>query len=144
MTPSRTHGLLLILAATLTFGGCQSARNFTTYFNLFYNMERIMDEAEEELLFIREQKAPEPTYHIAFDDALLKGTRTYNHLERRSMTIEEMRTNKVKLDSIVIKGSKLLARAPNSDYIDDGVYYIAKSYFYQREWYPSQKKAEEL
>lgn len=144
MTPSRTHGLLVLLAATLTFGGCQSVRNFTTYYNLFYNMERIMDEAEEELLYIREQKAPEPTYHIAFDDALLKGSLTYNHLERRSMTIEEMRANKVKLDSIVIKGSKLLARAPNSDYVDDGVFYISKSYFYQREWYPSQKKAEEL
>ena len=55
-----------------------------------------------------------------------------------------MNANKVKLDSIVIKGSKLLARAATSDYVDDAVYYISKSYFYQREWYQSQKKAEEL
>lgn len=145
MTLTRSFGSILLFSiAALSLGGCQTTRNFTTYFNLFYNMERIMDEAEQELLYIREQKAPVPTYHIAFDDQLLKGDPVYNHLERRSMTVEEMRANKVKLDSIVIKGSKLLARASTSDYVDDAVYYISKSYFYQREWYQSQKKAEEL
>jgi tetratricopeptide (TPR) repeat protein len=146
MTLTRSLGSTLLLAiAALLLGGCQTTRNFTTYFNLFYNMERIMDEAEEELLYIREQKAPEPTYHIAHDDQLLKdGVPFYNHLVRRSMSTEEMRANKVKLDSIVIKGSKLLGRAATSDYVDDAVYYISKSYFYQREWYQSQKKAEEL
>jgi len=146
MTLTRSLGsALLIGCAALVLGGCQTTRNFTTYFNLFYNMERIMDEAEQELLYIREQKAPEPTYHIAFDDQLLKpGVPTYNHLDRRSMTNDEMKANKIKLDSIVIKGSKLLARAATSDYVDDAVYYISKSYFYQREWYQSQKKAEEL
>lgn len=145
MTFYRSLGTLLLLAAGgLLLGGCQTTRNFTTYFNLFYNMERIMDEAEQELLYIREQKSPEPTYHVAFDDELLKATRSYAHLDRRSMSVEEMRANKVKLDSIVIKGSKLLARAATSDYVDDAVYYISKSYFYQNEWYQSQKKAEEL
>jgi TolA-binding protein len=145
MTLSRALGAILAVAAVATIGGCQATRNFTTYYNLFYNMERIMDEAEEELLYIREQKSPDPTYYVPGDEKLLAATTpTYNHLERRSMTAEEMRANKVKLDSILIKGSKLLARAPKSDYIDDAVYYISKAYFYEREWYQSQKKAEEL
>ena len=144
MTLSRALASVLLIAGVTSIGGCQSLRNFTTYYNLFYNMERIMDEAEEELLYIREQKSPEPTFHIAHDDALLKGSLSYNHLKRLSMTMDEMRANKIKLDSIVIKGSKLLARAPNSDFIDDAVFYISKSYFYQNEWFQSQKKANEL
>ena len=134
----------LLLFVALFFSACQPARNFTTYFNLFYNMERIMDEVEEELLYIREQKSPEPTIHIPYDDALLRGSRMYNHLERRSMNVEETRANKVKLDSILLKGSKLLARSARSDYVDDAVYFIGKTFFYEREWYQAQQKSEEL
>lgn len=136
--------LLLVLIAAVGFTACQPTRNFTTYFNLFYNMERIMDEVEEELLYIREQKTPEPVFVVPFDDLDRRGEKFYNHLERRTMTNEEMRANKIKLDSILIKGSKLMARNNKSDYLDDAIYYIAKTYFYEREWYQSQKKCEEL
>jgi tetratricopeptide (TPR) repeat protein len=134
----------LPLAAGVLFSACQPFRNSTTYFNLFYNMERIMGEAEEELLYIREQKTPAPTFHIPYDEQTIKGAKVYNHLDRRSMTPEETKANKIKLDSILIKGSKLLARHGSSDYIDDGVFYIGKAYFYLREWYQSQQKCEEL
>ncbi|MBS1911458.1 MAG: tetratricopeptide repeat protein [Bacteroidetes bacterium] len=140
---SRYIAILALLGA-LGFGACQTTRNFTTYFNLFYNMERIMDEVEEELLYIREQKTPEPVYYVPFDDLERRDVKFYNHLERRSMNNEEMRANKVKLDSILIKGSKLMARDAKSDYLPDAVYYIGKTYFYEREWYQSQKKCEEF
>jgi TolA-binding protein len=132
----------LLLSLFLT--ACQPMRNFTTYYNRFYNMERIMDEAEDELLYIREQKTPEPTYYIPYDDLGLKGARVYNHLERRSMSVEEMKANKIKLDSILIKGSMLLVRNTKSDYVPDAVFYMGKAFFYEREWYQSQKKCEEL
>jgi TolA-binding protein len=130
--------------AGMVVSACQPFRNSTTYFNLFYNMERIMGEAEEELLYIREQKTPAPTFYIPYDEQTLKGSKVYNHLDRRSMSPEETKANKIKLDSILIKGSKLLARHGSSDYIDDGVFYIGKAYFYLREWYQSQQKCEEL
>jgi len=32
--------------------GCQTFDNFTTYFNTYYNMERLMDKAEDEFDFM--------------------------------------------------------------------------------------------
>lgn len=136
--------LFLLLGGGLIFVACTPLRNFTTYFNLFYNMERIMGEVEEELLYIREQKTPEPTFYIPYDDLDSRGTGYFDHLERRSMTNDEMRANKVKLDSILLKGSSLLAFKNKSDYVDDAIFYIGKTYFYEREWYQSQRKCEEL
>lgn len=136
--------LVPVIAGGVVFSACQPTRNFTTYFNLFYNMERIMDEVEEELLYIREMKTPEPVFHVPYDDLDRKGSAFYPHLERRSMNSEEMRANKIKLDSILIKGSKLMARNSKSDYLEDGIFYIGKAYFYLREWYQSQQKCQEL
>lgn len=144
MNVKRSTSILLVTVAALGLSACQAARNFTTYYNLFYNMERIMGEVEEELLYIREQKTPEPVYYIPFDDLERRDAKFYAHLERRSMNNEEMRANKVKLDSILMKGSKLMARNAKSDYLSDAVYYIGKTYFYEREWFQSQKKCEEL
>lgn len=135
-------GLAVGLGGVLA--ACQPFRNFTTYYNLFYNMERIMGEVEDELLYIREQKTPEPSYVIPYDDQSLTGLRVFNHLDRRTMNPEETRANKIKLDSILLKGSKLLVRSAKSDYVPDAIYYIGKTYFYERDWYLSQKKCEEL
>ncbi len=103
-----------------------------------------MGEVEEELLYIREQKVAEPVFVVPYDELDHKGSTYYAHLERRSMNNDEMRANKIKLDSILIKGSKLMARNAKSDYLDDAIFYIGKTYFYEREWYQSQQKCEEL
>jgi len=141
-----------LLLAGILFGGCQATRNFTTYYNLFYNIERIMSEVEEELLYAREQKSGDPVFVVPYDE-VRAGADFYDHLERRTMTAQELDTGrnkdgvplKTKLDSIILyKGSKLLARDAKSDYVDDALYYIGKSYFYKREWYLSQKKCQEV
>ena len=50
----------------------------------------------------------------------------------------------MKLDSIIIKGSKILANHPNSDYIEGTLYLMAKSFFYQNEWLSSETKCLEM
>ena len=85
-------GFLTTLAGLL-LAACQPARNFTTYYNLFYNMERIMDEVEDEVLYIREQKTPEPVFYIPYDELDGKGAKYYPHLDRRAMTNDEMRAD---------------------------------------------------
>jgi tetratricopeptide (TPR) repeat protein len=50
----------------------------------------------------------------------------------------------VKLDSILIKGSKILAKSAKSDYVIPSLFLMAKTYFYQEEWMPSQIKCSEL
>lgn len=139
-----TRFSLLALAAGLCVSACQPYRNFTTYFNLFYNIERLSDEVENEMAWMRDQKTPDPVYLVPYDESTMRGAKVYNHLDRRSTSEEEMRANKIKLDSILIKGSKLLARDAKSDYVDGAVFYIGKAYFYLHEWFQSQKKCEEL
>ncbi len=50
----------------------------------------------------------------------------------------------VKLDSIIIKGSKILAKHPKSEFVQGSIYLIAKTYFYREEWLPCQIKCGEL
>ncbi len=138
------RNVLFVLTAGGVLAACQPFRNFTTYYNLFYNMERIMGEVEDELLYMREQKTPEPSYYIPYDDQSLAGVRIFHHLDRRSMTPDETKANKIKLDSILLKGSKLLERSAKSDYVPDAVFYIAKTYFYEREWFLSQQRGMDL
>lgn len=103
-----------------------------------------MEEVEDDLLYMREQKTPEPVFVIPHDDLGRKGAPFYDHLERRTMTADEARAGKQKLDSIILKGSKLLAFRNRTDYVDDALYYMGKAYFYEREWFLSQKKCEEM
>lgn len=49
-----------------------------------------------------------------------------------------------KLDSIILKGSKILAKHPNSDYIDGTLYLMAKAYFYKGNWNDAKIKCLEF
>ena len=90
-----------------------------------------------------QQDAPQPRYVIPYDD--VGGEEFYSeHLNRRTLDPDEVRANKIKLDSILLKGSMLLSYQDESDYVDDAIFYIAKAYFYEREWFQSQQKAIEL
>lgn len=136
--------LLVLMAASALLTSCQQYRNFTTYYNRFWNMERIMAEVEDEVEYFRsKQDPPKPQYHVPYDEP--SGDNFYSeHLQRRTLEPEEVKANKIKLDSILLKGSLLLTRQSESDYVDDAVFYICKAYFYMREWYQSQQKAIEL
>ncbi len=102
-----------------------------------------MDEVEDEVEYLRDQDSAHPRYYVPFDD-LTENEGGSDHLDRRSFSPDERRHNKIKLDSILLKGSILLTRSPKSDYVDDAVFFISKAYFYEREWYQAQQKAEEL
>lgn len=51
---------------------------------------------------------------------------------------------RIKIDSIIIKGSKILSRHPKSAYIDGSLFNMAKAYFYRSEWLPCEIKCKEL
>lgn len=136
--------LLGLLAAGMFFSSCQAYRNFTTYYNRFWNMERIMAEVEDEVDYYRDQQGPpQPRYYVPYDE--LRDENFFSeHLNRRTLEPQEVKDNKIKLDSIILKGSLLLSRQAESDYVDDAVFYISKAYFYMREWYQSQEQALSL
>ena len=51
---------------------------------------------------------------------------------------------RVKLDSVLIKGSKILSKKSESDYIEGTLYLMAQAYFYRSEWLPCEVKCGEL
>lgn len=135
---------ILLLLFIPFLSSCQKWNNFSTYYNLFWNIERIDKEIEDETDYIREDNNPQPTFYIPDDDNQLRGTNYYSHLEKRALNEKEKQANKIKLDSILIKGSKLMSRNATSDYVDGSIFYVGKSYFYLSDYYQSQKKFQEL
>ena len=64
----------------------------------------------------------------------------------KDIMIEQTRLQpvKVKLESVIIKGSKILKQHPKSDYVEGTLLLMAKSYFYQSEWVSAEIKCVEL
>lgn len=64
----------------------------------------------------------------------------------KDIMIEQSRLQpvKVKLDSVIIKGSKILKQHPKSDYVEGTLLLMAKSFFYQSEWVSAEIKCSEL
>lgn len=47
-------------------------------------------------------------------------------------------------DSVLLKGSKILANHPKSEYIEGTLFSMAETYFFRQDWIPSQQKCIEL
>ena len=147
MTSALIHRIFTPLAGALLLGtlvsACQQVRNFTTYYNRYWNMERILAEVEDDVDYYRDQEeASQPRYVVPFDEV---GGEFYSvYLEKRTLTPDEVRKHKIKLDSILLKGSILLTHQGESDYVDDAIYLMATSYFYQREWFQSASQAVQV
>lgn len=142
---------IVILCSLIGFGlsGCAWFDNQTTYFNTYYNMKRIMTEVKDEFEFQDENKRIKPRVLVPAMDSLgLTGeppkNTTYNFL--RSFTIERQKLQPMatKVDSILIKGSKVVANHPKSKYIEGSLFLMAEAYFMRSEWVPSQQKCIEL
>lgn len=133
-------GSLVLLAA------CHTYENFTTYFNTYYNMNRLMEKSEAEFEFMAFDErpikvfVPEPDIPKEKDPSL--GPPPF--MKEFIITQRQRQPVAVKLDSIIIKGSKILARHNKSDYVEPALFLMAKSYFYREEWRPSQIKCSEL
>ncbi len=93
--------------------------NFTTYFNIYYNASRLFAEAENEILL--QQKEIFTTRVIA------PGGNVTN-----------------KLIQVIEKCSKILQYHSESSLIDDALFLIGKSYYYQREFPSAIRKFNEL
>ncbi len=126
---------------------CSNYTNFTTYFNTYYNMERLTAEAEEEFEFQDEKRrvqprvfVPQPEIYIAEEN--LMGPPPF--LLEFIVSKQQRQPVQVKLDSIIIKGSKILARKGKSDYVEGSLWLMSKSFFYQEDWLNSQLKCSEL
>ena len=150
MNRNRTITPLALLLIVLLTSGCEWYDNQTTYFNTYYNMERIMGDVKDEFEFIDEGRRRKPRVlvpgldSITPDQGVDGGTRSYKFL--RTFMIDRAKLQPVakQVDSILMKGSKILSRSPKSDYVEGSLFLMAESYFFRQEWIPSQQKCVEL
>ncbi len=141
--------IILSLLLAMALSGCKTKGydNFTTYFNIYYNADRLMRESEEEFDFQQEKKRIDPRVLVPQTKiAALDNADQFAPPQLTSMVVSKATRQavEVKLDSILIKGSKILAKHPKSNYVEPTLYLMAKTYFYKEEWLPSQIKCSEL
>lgn len=144
----RPYISLAIVGLLVAGCGVFAPRNFVTYFNTYYNANRLILDAEDEFEFQDEKLKRSPRLLAVERSTLVEETQ---YLKARPAFLEEyiikpqqLRPVKTKVDSVLIKGSKILANAPDSDYVSGSLLLMAKAYFYRSEWLSSQIKCQEL
>ncbi len=139
--------VMSVLFLALLLASCRQYENFTAYFNTYYNAEKLMKEAEEEFEYQDEKKRVQPRTIVPDPKIQIELPRASGmppFMQEFIVSRVKRQPVGVKLDSIIIKGSKLLAHRPKSNYVQDVLYLMAKTYFYKEEWLPSQIKCSEL
>ena len=142
--------LLLFSVLLLVSSSCKqlnSFKDFTTYFNTYYNANRLMNEAEDEFAFFDEKlrvnpRVIVPTPEIYTPNFVPLGPPAF--MESFIVKQHKRQPVAVKLDSIIIKGSKILGTAPKSEYVENTLFLMAKTYYYREEWLNAQVKCGEL
>lgn len=135
--------------ALLVVAGCRTWDNTTTYFNTYYNMQRLNTEITDEFRYQDEfAKPPKPRVVVPLEpDLVLERPATGAlpaYLDQMVIKTNKLQPVRVKVDSIIIKGSKILALHGQSDFVDGTLYLMAQAYFYRSEWLPSAIKCQEL
>lgn len=141
--------MLIVLATTLFIGGCAWFDNQTTYFNTYYNIRRITIEIEDEIAFKDELKRAKPRLFVPAIEGVEQGSstaagNTFQFLKAFVVERATLQPVATKVDSILLKGSKILANHPKSDYVEGTLFHMAKAYFFRSEFLPSQQKCLEL
>lgn len=144
--------ILLALAAIILLGGCALKKNkqfddFTTYFNTYYNANRLLRESESEFSYQDEKKRTNPRVYVPIPSYWQKpDMRKAPVIYMSEFVIDgrKLQPVKTKLDSVIIKGSKILAKHPKSKYVQPTLFMMAQAYFYQSDWINCQVKCSEL
>lgn len=111
--------LIVIFISIFFLPGCRVWNNFTTYFNLYYNITDLFSQAEK---IISEQKKD----LFAINDPYIPP-----------------QANPL-LNKVVEKCSRLLQFHTNSSYVDDALLIIGKSFYYQQNYVKAYRKFQEL
>jgi TolA-binding protein len=115
--------LLIPFLFSAVFAGCVVGDFIGVYFNTYYNVQRLYSEAEDEVWLLPETK---------YSGRNLLATFTLPA------------PTKTKFTSVIEKCSKLLQYHPDSRYVDDALFIIAKSYYFQGDYQKTERKCHEL
>ncbi|HVO73659.1 MAG TPA: tetratricopeptide repeat protein, partial [Ignavibacteriaceae bacterium] len=111
--------LLFVLLFFSILPGCSLWRNFTTYFNLYYNTKDIFDQAEETIY-----QGKKPLFST--DELIIPGSVNQN------------------LTKVIEKCSVILQFHSESSYVDDALLMLGKCFYYQNNYQKALRKFQEL
>lgn len=111
--------LFLFLFAGIAFNGCSVWRNFTTYFNLYYDAKDIFEDVEKT---IKTQKK----------DIFA------NEEETASGNVNQQ------LTKVIDKCSTILQFHSNSAYVDDALLMLGKSFYYEKNYLKALRQFQTL
>ncbi|AFN73673.1 TPR repeat-containing protein [Melioribacter roseus P3M-2] len=111
--------IFIFITLAFLFYSCSLWKNFTTYFNTYYNAKTIFERAEEDLL--KEQTDP-----FAF------------RTEKARPQLDKEFTR------VIEKCSRILQFDTESSYFDDALFLTGKAFYYQQEYARAQRKFIEL
>lgn len=116
----KNFGTLVLLPVIFLSSGCGLWRNFTAYFNLYYNASTLFEDAEADILKQKKELFPEQE----------KTTKS--------------NTSNTNLTKVIEKLSKLLQFDSKSSFVDDALLMIGKSFYYQQDYQKALRKFTEL
>jgi tetratricopeptide (TPR) repeat protein len=119
MNSSRKIKFTFLFIAFITITSCSVWHNFTTYFNLWYNIKTLFREAEKD---IKSQKKD-----LFSNEPLVLSNTARNNLTK-----------------VVEKCSELLQFNSKSAYVDDALLVLGKAFYYQSNFQKAKRKFEEL
>jgi tetratricopeptide (TPR) repeat protein len=126
----------------------QTMRNASAYFNTYYNAQRLMVLAEDEFAFYDAKKRVKPRVVVLNESTLLEDAADTREVPKflEALVVPKDKLTPVakELDSVIIKGSKILGKHARTEYIDPTLFLMAKAYFYRSEWFNAQIKCQEL
>ncbi|MCX7929243.1 MAG: tetratricopeptide repeat protein [Chlorobi bacterium] len=146
---SKVYRSVMLLLAIVLLAGCRLWDNTTTYFNTYYNIKRLETEITDEFRYHDEfAKPPKPRVVVPLEPDIVLERPAVGalpaYLDQLVIKTNKLQPVRVKVDSIIIKGSKILATHGQSDFVDGTLYAMAMAYFYRSEWLPSNIKCQEL
>ncbi len=120
----QSFSIIVFFLVLANLPGCGVWDSMTSYFNTYYNAQRLYDKAEAEVWELPELQKMGRNYYLAQFN-IPQGTRT-------------------EFTQVVEKCSKLLQYHPNSSFVDDALLMIGMSYFYEGENLQAERKFREL
>ncbi|AFH49984.1 TPR repeat-containing protein [Ignavibacterium album JCM 16511] len=119
MNSSKNIKIIFVLSLLLTLSSCSVWQNFTTYFNLWYNIKTLFSDAEKD---IQSQKKD-----LFSNEPLVLSNTARNNLTK-----------------VIEKCSELLQFHSNTAFVDDALLILGKSFYYQSNFQKAKRKFEEL
>ncbi|MFA7420182.1 MAG: tetratricopeptide repeat protein [Melioribacteraceae bacterium] len=166
----KLFALLPFVFLTIAFSGCGVYRNFTTYFNTYYNAKTIFDQVEEDIqkkkvdvfafrddLQGNQQLGGQPSQYRSGQNTGYNpnlgmqsggtqyGTTQYGSQQASQAGVSMYSGNANQdLTKVIEKCSKILQYEKESSYFPDALFMIGKALYYQQEYSKAQRKFTEL